>query len=547
MSLRPEAQSPFDRHEWFNLARARLRWGASTRVTKLCGHHFCDLTQPQCCSCIDNRPHSARYYKYVDGRGMVPEAKRWSAYCPGCQIQYGEPEDGPDAMPDVRMARDVGEVVTRCVTCEQLGHAMWECPQNLNDNSDTLPGQSRTSSAATSALAPSSSQTSPPPPPTSATSPPSRTSPTASVRIDFRRPSVSEASTTSIVNSSAAPASSSPSSPSSTRMLSPPRPVPRLTVHQQRRARIQAHFERSFGSLSDIANDPDYVSPIASLYGNAYARFQERESERRNREQTGEEPRWMSHPQFGMNRTSSPATSASQASAARLAAHTTPEQTTSRFTFGATLTPTSASPTTQQNPSTTNRPTGDRLERSPPTQPRYRTTTSISRTDENLSQNTRSVLESLRRRLEEDDRQLLSTITNNHDTPNPPSTTTSRHLPYMDPERFYQLYYPYRTAGRMAQEDPRFDWNGPSPEDLKPPRPKSPEPLSKEELTISNECKVCFSQHCDILLLPCAHLALCEVSRRSPLLFVEFAINEDSGVRRRRIPRLQLDGSTINV
>jgi hypothetical protein len=42
-------------------------------------------------------------------------------------------------------------------------------------------------------------------------------------------------------------------------------------------------------------------------------------------------------------------------------------------------------------------------------------------------------------------------------------------------------------------------------------RVKSPEPLTKEELTITNECKVCFSQHCDMLLLPCAHLALCEV------------------------------------
>jgi hypothetical protein len=45
-----------------------------------------------------------------------------------------------------------------------------------------------------------------------------------------------------------------------------------------------------------------------------------------------------------------------------------------------------------------------------------------------------------------------------------------------------------------------------------PPRPKTPEALPKEELMVSNECKVCFSQHCDMLLLPCAHLALCEVS-----------------------------------
>jgi len=510
MSIRPEAQSPFDRNEWFSLARERLRWGANARVTKLCGHHFCDLTQSQCCSCIDTRPHSARYYKYVDGRGMVPEAKRWSAYCPGCQIQYGEPE-GPDAMPDVRMERDEREFMTRCVTCGVLGHAMWECPRNINEDDLTLPGPSRSNVATRSTSVPLSTPMSPPPPPPSTRSPLSHASPTPSLRIDFRHPSASATSTTrEAINSPAEPTSSSPYS---TRMLSPPRPVPRLTDHQQRRARIQAHFDRSFGSLSDIANDPDYVSPIASLYGNASARFQERESERRNRDRTVEEARSAPLYQFGLNRTShTPTSPSSQASVDRPATNvTTPEQTSSRFSFG-TLSPpvSSVSSTTHQSPSTPNRPTGDLEERPSPSQTRYRTSTNILRADENISQNTRSILENLRRRLEEDDRQLLSTITNNHDTSDTPSTANSRQPPtprYLDPERFYQLYYPYR----MSPGSIRPEWEHPSQEELKPPRPKSPEPLSKEELTISNECKVCFSQHCDMLLLPCAHLALCEV------------------------------------
>jgi len=143
----------------------------------------------------------------------------------------------------------------------------------------------------------------------------------------------------------------------------------------------------------------------------------------------------------------------------------------------------SVSSTTHQSPSTPNRPTGDLEERPSPSQTRYRTSTNILRADENISQNTRSILENLRRRLEEDDRQLLSTITNNHDTSDTPSTANSRQPPtprYLDPERFYQLYYP----NHMSPAGFRF----PSQEELKVPRPKSPEPLSKEELTISNEC-----------------------------------------------------------
>ena len=507
MSLRPEAQSPFDRNEWFTLARERLRWGANTRVTKLCGHHFCDLTQPQCCSCIDNRPHQTRYYKYVDGRGMAPGAKRWSSYCPGCQIQYGEPEEGPDAMPDVRMERDHGEVVTRCTSCGVFGHPMWECLRNLNHDNNALPEPSRSTAVTVPTSIASSNASSPPPRPQSTASAPSHVSPTASVRTDLRSPSVLPTE----------PTSSSPS----TRMLSPPRPVPRLTGHQQRRARIQAHFERSFGSISDIANDPDYVSPIASLYGNAYARLQGRESERRNRERTGEDVR-PPPPlfQFGQARPSHNSTStSSQASSGRPTTNpVTAEETPSRFSFGASSTlhsPWNRS-STPQSISGSNRATGDREDRTSPFQSRSRNTAHISRPEDNVSQNTRSILENLRRRLEEDDRQLLSTITNTH-TPEYAPNSSPHHPPsppYLDPERFYHLYYPYR----LSAESSRFDWNRPTPEDLKPPRPNSPEPLSKEELTISNECKVCFSQHCDILLLPCAHLALCEVPFPHPSL-----------------------------
>ena len=538
MSIRPEAHSPFDRNEWFSLARQRLRWGVNTRITKLCGHQFCDLTQTQCCACTDNRPHSARYYKYVDGRGMVPEAKRWSAYCPGCQIQYGEPEEGPDAMPDVRMERDEREFMTRCVSCGLFGHILWECPRNIGGVDTPLPRVSGMTVTTTSTSMAPATQISPPPP--STRSQPSHTSPTASARIDFRRPSASAASTTrETINNSAESASSSSSS---TRMLSPPRPVPRLTDHQQRRARIQAHFERSFGSLSDIANDPDYVSPITSLYSNAYARFQERDSERSNRDRTAEQARWPPVFQFGSNQPSpTPTSPSSQSSVDRLPTNsTTPEQTASSFSFGTVLPPVSAvSSTTHQSPSAPNRPTGDREERPSPSQTRYRPATNILRADENLSQNTRSILENLRRRLEEDDRELLSTITNDHDTPDPPSTASSRNLPrprYLDPERFYQLYYPNHTSPGTF----RF----PSQEEPKVPRPKSPEPLSKEELTISNECKVCFSQHCDMLLLPCAHLALCEVPT-APIFWSCRLMS--SGVPRGRILRSQLDGSTINV
>src|SRR5271156_4322375 len=142
MSIRPESHLPFDRRDWHTIARERLRWGVTTRVHKDCGHQYCDLTQARCCSCIDTRSHLPRYYKYVDGRGMVAEAHRWSDYCPGCKEQHGEPlsiaESIAETMQDVQMERQV-PTATRCVNCGMLGHALWDCPTILDDNESEAP------------------------------------------------------------------------------------------------------------------------------------------------------------------------------------------------------------------------------------------------------------------------------------------------------------------------------------------------------------------------------------------------------------------------
>jgi hypothetical protein len=66
---------------------------ASDKVTKDCEHNFCELSQSHCCSCLDQRVQSDRYYKYVDGKGIVLEGKRWSGYCVGCQAVYEECEE----------------------------------------------------------------------------------------------------------------------------------------------------------------------------------------------------------------------------------------------------------------------------------------------------------------------------------------------------------------------------------------------------------------------------------------------------------------------
>ena len=500
MSIRPESHLPFDRVEWHALARERLRWGVTTRVNKDCGHQYCDLTQPRCCSCIDTRPHLTRYYKYVDGRGMVAEAKRWSDYCPGCKLQHGEPlppiaepmQDVQMQMQDIQLERQLP--TTRCVNCGMLGHALWDCPTILDDNESDPPGASRPV-IRPSPISPASPLQSRDPPSSPPTAPPS--SPFA-VRLGegFRflsqlpSPSVALSPPRNISSQTSAAQSTSVQPPPATTMqptstqsasaaLSSTRTAAsqpqtsshstsRTSIHQERRARIRANFERSFGSIADIANDDNYISPIASMYSSAFARYSERERERELRNQ---------HSDFftGFHNNTPMNSSASSPPAS------------SSPTY---------SPTSYQ---------GFRSEagRTSPNQTRTEPYTG--------NDNTRQLLESLRRRMEEDNRHLLESN---------PSGHPLEYMQFQFGRRFHEAYNePPATPSHSARRrEP-------------PARPPTPEALPKEHLNITDECKVCFSQHCDTLLLPCAHLALCEVS---------FPFLRDlrcSGVLRRHIPK----------
>ena len=432
-----------EREQWLDMARQRLRWGAVTRVRKLCEHHFCDLTQPRCCSCIDNRPHRTTYLRYMDGRGMVAGAKRWSDYCPGCKLHYSLEDATREEQQTTSRQREPAEV--RCVSCGELGHVIWECPLELGE--DTPPTQpavdldtiSDSSTTITDNTVDATTPTVMEQPPSS--QPGSRTLPP--FLSIFRR----ENPVTPSPTISPSPSRSHNDLP---RLLSPPRPMPRLASHQARRERIRANFERSFGTMSEVANDPDYVSPIASLYGGAYARFQERERERERFARELQEREAQIERIFGPR---------SSSEVPDLPRHSPPS----------------------------NRP---------------------SRPSENIRRqvetDTHAVLEQLRRQLAEDDRRLLDNSlasSNRVDTPSE-SPTPSSELGL--PSIFGQWY---RRAPGSQTESFRVRQHEP----VTPPRPKTPEPLSKEDLMISNECKICFSQHCDTLLLPCAHLALCGV------------------------------------
>lgn len=227
--------------------------------------------------------------------------------------------------------------------------------------------------------------------------------------------------------------------------------MPRSTNHQQPRTRIQEnHLERSFGTLADVANDPDYISPLTSLYGTGYSRLQDREC---------------------------------GPSGNRYAA----------------LGPPIEGPTNYFH---TNIPRRPSIHRSSTINEVDGLGTSISEPRGEArprnDHNTHQIIESLRRRVVEDNRQLL--------LPNENEGSARESFPLRP-----------HMLGRWYDIDP---FTPPSPPVLPmasarqrnvPPRPITPEPLSKEELTISNDCKICFSQHCNMLLLPCAHLAICEV------------------------------------
>ena len=400
-------------------------------MEKRCGHPYCDLTQPRCCSCIDNRPYREHYLKYVDGRGMVFEGKRWSDYCPPCKFMFIEAEEGAAAPPAVEPSRreDGGteESRTTCVACGEPGHAMWDCPQTLLDEDEPPPARVHSSPPH---LAQSFQRTLPIDPrdtirpdlenirlpPSHETSPHWPIDPSTRLLSSIERfTSLTESPrpTNSRLPYPPPPPPSSAASPSSSR------PIRRSENHEQHRTRIRAQFERSFGTMAEIVNDPNYISPITALYNGAYARFQEREQERREHMES--------------LRARMPARPSLDDPAVRMRSPAEYE----------------ATQTTAQR-----------------------------------------LLESLRWQVEEDNRLMAEA--------GGETSAVSTGGVNRDDLR------PGRSHDRRSDAHRRG-------EDVLP-APLPPEPLSKEELQITDECKVCFTQHCDMLLLPCAHLVLCEVN-----------------------------------
>jgi hypothetical protein len=60
------------------------------QLGKECRHGYCTLSnQEGCCACLDNRPLSKSYERFVDGRGPVNVSdmrERYRGYCPECQV-----------------------------------------------------------------------------------------------------------------------------------------------------------------------------------------------------------------------------------------------------------------------------------------------------------------------------------------------------------------------------------------------------------------------------------------------------------------------------
>lgn len=471
MSIRPEAHFPFDRNEWHSLARERMRWATNHRTFKHCGHQFCDLSQPCCCACLDTRPHFARYNKYVDGRGMVAEAKRWSDYCPGCKDHYAN--SWPPKLTNERMRQ---LPPPRCVTCGQAGHAMWECPRMPSDDESVLssPGR-RVSESVSDSHGTSATMRS-----EETCTAPLRVTKTGGVRgvsaAQNATPSPSAAASSSGRSATALQQQATNGT------MSAPQPVPRLTPHQQRRTRARENFERSFGTMAEIANDPEYVSPITSLYSDAYARFQQREQEQRERQAQRQS-------RLGSLRSVRDHLMSSLSS---LASSSSNRDEREPFEPLEPVPPLRIRIPSISPPAQTTAP-----------QAEYEAASNPSNSNSSENTNTQHVLESLRRRLEEDDRRLLLRLDERN--PSAPSRERFGQRPSVFGRWHDMPINPTPSSVRTNLS--------PLPRDSRPTvvRPPTPEALSKDDLTISDECKICFSQHCDMLLLPCAHLALCEV------------------------------------
>ncbi|KZT51437.1 hypothetical protein CALCODRAFT_503500 [Calocera cornea HHB12733] len=68
----------------------------SNRPPKECGHNYCQLSMPRCCSCSDSRPMADRYHVYIDGTGWVEQGRRDAHYCSGCTPPVPQPAEVPE-------------------------------------------------------------------------------------------------------------------------------------------------------------------------------------------------------------------------------------------------------------------------------------------------------------------------------------------------------------------------------------------------------------------------------------------------------------------
>lgn len=62
-------------------------------VARACGH-ACELTTRSCCECMDRRPHTARYPRYVDGVGVELVGARHDGYCTACKDRLTGKDSG---------------------------------------------------------------------------------------------------------------------------------------------------------------------------------------------------------------------------------------------------------------------------------------------------------------------------------------------------------------------------------------------------------------------------------------------------------------------
>jgi hypothetical protein len=73
------------------------------RLRKTCGHEYCDLSIPTCCTCTDGRPHNTSYPLHISGVGK--SRARWSMYCVPCR-DVGNNTQSPVQNGDVNVVQE---------------------------------------------------------------------------------------------------------------------------------------------------------------------------------------------------------------------------------------------------------------------------------------------------------------------------------------------------------------------------------------------------------------------------------------------------------